>query len=84
MKSQSKVKKVRYSFPKNVKFHFFLVFGEILRFSGPILESKSMRTIFQKKGKKMFKKDKIFEKLGKKIDNIFKKGRWLRAIIANC
>ena len=69
MKSQSKVK-VRYSFPKNVKFHFFLVFGEILRFSGPILESKRMRTIFQKKGKKMFKKDKIFEKLGKNVQNL--------------
>ena len=69
MKNQSKIK-VRHSFPKNVKFHFSLVFGQILRFSGPILESKSMRAIFQKKGKKMFKKDKIFENIGKNVQNL--------------
>ena len=52
--------------------------------SGPILESKGMHTIFQKKGKKIFKKGKkgeniwkkrakkgkIFEKLGKNVQNL--------------
>ena len=53
-------------------------------YPGPILESKGMHAIFQKKDKKMFKKDKIFENLGKnaKFENIFKKGRSLCAIIA--
>ena len=38
--------------------------------SGPILESKGMLAIFQKKGKKMFKKGKIFENLGKHVQNL--------------
>ena len=38
--------------------------------TGPILESKGMHAIFQKKGKKMAKKDKIFENLGKNIQNL--------------
>ena len=45
--------------------------------SGPILESKGMHEIFQKKGKKeqkMFKKgkknDKIFENLDKNLQNL--------------
>ena len=38
--------------------------------SEPILESKSMHAIFQKKGKKMFKKGKIFENLGKNLQNL--------------
>ena len=38
--------------------------------AGPILENKSMRTIFQKKGKKMLKKGKIFENLGKNVHNL--------------
>ena len=44
---------------------------------GPILESKGMHTIFQKKGKKMFKKGKIFENLGKNKQNL--KIFWKRA-----
>ena len=49
---------------------------------GPILKSKRMRSIFQKKGKKeqkkclkKAKKDKIFENLGKNLQNfkIFRK-----------
>ena len=56
--------------------------------TGPILESKDMCAIFQKKSKKMWKKGKkgkIFENLGKmyKFENIFKKGRWLCATIAH-
>ena len=40
---------------------------------GPILESKGMHVIFQKKCKKIFKKDKngkIFENLGKNVRNL--------------
>ena len=47
--------------------------------TGPILESKSMRAIFQKKGK-------IFENLGKKCtksENILKKCSLMRATIAH-
>ena len=41
-----------------------------------------MYVIFQKKRpKKMLKKGKIFENLGKN-ENILKKGRWFRAFIA--
>ena len=38
--------------------------------TGPILESKGMRAVFQKKGKKMFKMGKIFENLGENIQNL--------------
>ena len=42
--------------------------------AGPILESKDMCVIFQKKGKKkgkiMLKKGKIFENLGKNVQNL--------------
>ena len=38
--------------------------------SGPILESKGMRAIFQRKGKKKAKKDKIFETLRKNVQNL--------------
>ena len=45
--------------------------------AGPFLESKDMRAIFQKKGKKRAKKflkkatqGKIFEKLGKNVQNL--------------
>ena len=48
---------------------FFCVF-EIPLPSGHILESKGMRAIFQKKDKKMFKKGKIFEHLGKNVQNM--------------
>ena len=42
------------------------------RQSGPILESKGMRVIFQKKGQKRSKnvKGKIFENLGKNVQNL--------------
>ena len=36
---------------------------------GPILKSKGMRAIFQKKDKKMLEKGNIFENLGKNIQN---------------
>ena len=55
--------------------------AKILSKPGPILESKGMCAIFQKKGTKRaknVKKGKIFEKLGKNVQNlknIFKKGR---------
>ena len=45
--------------------------------SGPILESKDIGVIFQKKGKEMLKKGKIFENLGKNVQNLkifWKKG----------
>ena len=39
--------------------------------AGPILESKGMGVIFQKKGKQMLKKGKIFEKLwGGDVQNL--------------
>ena len=59
--------------------------------AGPILESKGIRAIFQKKGKKgqkMLKKGNKGQngwKFGQKytkFENILKKGRRLRAIIA--
>ena len=37
--------------------------------SGPILESKDMGAIFQKKGKEILEKGKIFENLGKNVQN---------------
>ena len=40
--------------------------GIFRNLSGPILESKGMRSIFQKKGKK----GKIFENLGKNVQNL--------------
>ena len=38
--------------------------------TGPILESKGMGAIFQKKGNKMLKKGKILENVGKNIQNL--------------
>ena len=38
--------------------------------TGSILESKGMRAIFQKKGKKKGKKGKIIENWGKNIQNL--------------
>ena len=38
--------------------------------TGPILESKGMGAIFQKKGKGMLKKSKIFENLGGNVQNL--------------
>ena len=49
--------------------------------SGPILESKGVRAIFQKKGKKGQNIWKFAQKCTK-FENILKKGKWLRAIIA--
>ena len=54
----------------------------------PILEGKGLRAIFQINDKKMFKKGKKGQNIWKfghkctKFENILKKGRWLRAIIA--
>ena len=46
-----------------------------------------MGVIFQKKGKQMLKKGKIFEKLGgggcTKFENILKKGKWFHAIVVH-
>ena len=58
---------------------------KIKSLTGPILESKGMRAIFQKKDKKRAKKGKIFENLGKnvqKFENILKKGSLMCATIA--
>ena len=41
-----------------------------LDMTGPILESKGMCAIFQKKSKKRAKKSKIFENLGKNVQNL--------------
>ena len=38
--------------------------------SGPTLESNSTGAIFQKKGKEILKKGKIFENLGKNVQNL--------------
>ena len=38
--------------------------------SGSILESKSMHAIFRKRAKKRVKKSKIFENLGKNVQNL--------------
>ena len=40
------------------------------KYAGPIIEIKSMGVIFQKKGKEMLKKGKIFENLGKNAQNL--------------
>ena len=37
---------------------------------GPILESKGMGVIFQKKGKEILKNSKIFENLGQNVQNL--------------
>ena len=59
--------------------------------AGAILDSKGMRAIFKKKGKKGQKKYLKWAKKGETFENfvknvqhlkIFWKGRWLRAIIA--
>ena len=57
-----------------------------------ILESKGLRAIFRKKGKKKGKENVKKGQLGQniwkfgptctKFENILKKGKWLRAIIA--
>ena len=44
-----------------------IVLEHFTTLTGPILESKGMRVIFQKKGKK---KGKIFENLGKNVPNL--------------
>ena len=55
---------------------------------GPILESVGMHVIFQKKGKKILKRGKKGQYIWKfwqkfaKLENILKKGRWLRSIAA--
>ena len=48
-----------------------------LDMTGPILESKGMCAIFQKKGKKRAQKSKIFENQGKNVQNL--KIVWKRA-----
>ena len=45
---------------------------------GPVLESKGIRAIFQKKGRKRVKTGKIFENLGENVQKFF----WKRA--ASC
>ena len=45
--------------------------------AGPILESKCMGVIFQKKSKEMLKKGKIFGNSGKNVQNL--KMFWKRA-----
>ena len=48
----------------------------------PILESKGVCAIFQKKGKKRAKKSKTFENLSKNVQNL--KIFWKRAAIIAC
>ena len=74
-------------------FSFFLFFcfenyrKTFLIFTGPILETKGMHVIFQKKGEKCLKKGKKGQNLWKfgqkctKLENFLKKGRWLLGII---
>ena len=38
--------------------------------SGPILDSKGVHVIFQKKGRKMAKKSKLFENFSKNVQNL--------------
>ena len=38
--------------------------------AGPILDSKGVCVIFQKKGQKKGKKGKVFENLGKNVQNL--------------
>ena len=69
-------------------FHLHHFQTKLMNISGPILESKGMCAIFQKKGRKNVKKDKKGQNIWKfgqkctKFENIFKKGRWLCVIIA--
>ena len=69
--------------------HWTKLFNEnYISHAGPILESKGICAILQKKGKQMLKKGKKgqniwkFEQKGTKFENILKKGRWLHAITA--
>ena len=54
--------------------YLFLTLGltsiDISRSAGPTLESKGMGATFQKKGKSMLKKSKIFKNLGKNVQNL--------------
>ena len=40
------------------------------KYAGLIIESKSMGVIFQKKGKEMLRRGKIFDNLGKNAQNL--------------
>ena len=40
------------------------------KYTGPILESKGMDMIFEKKSNKILKKGKILENLGKNVQNL--------------
>ena len=54
-------------------FHLHHFQTKLMNISGPILESKDMCAIFQKKGRKMLKttkKGKTFENLGKNVLNL--------------
>ena len=42
----------------------------LISWPGPILESKGMRAICEKKGKKMLKKGKVVENLGENVQNL--------------
>ena len=46
------------------------IFATYVVIAGPILESKGKGAIFQKKGKEMLKKGKIFDDLGKNVQNL--------------
>ena len=58
------------NFCSSVCQEILLVYLSLL--SEPILENKDIRAIFQKKGKKIVKKDKVFESLGKNVQNVKK------------
>ena len=77
---------IRDSILESQDYELTHVLGMSMFKAGPILEIESMRAIFQKKGKKMFKKDKKGQNIWKfaqkwtKFQNVLKKARWLHAI----
>ena len=52
------------------KFTFFVSWPHWASFTGPLLQGKDMCTNFQKKGKKRTKEGKIYENLGKNVQNL--------------
>ena len=74
----------RKSVSKFSGLRWFLLFEDLYNGEGRTFSRKGMRAIFQKKSKKMFKKEQNIWKFGQKctkFENILKKGKWLRAII---
>ena len=56
----------------NICIHNIIIHN-IITYSGSVLEKKGIRVTFengQKRGQKMFKKGRIFENLGKNVQNL--------------